>query len=95
MRIAREDESHLEKWLVSCLGEIHQPSPESLTKYIIALLKQDGEQDKLRGNIQEELQTFLKSNTAAFVARLFVALQGIFCIDMLLIYCVIRFQATY
>ncbi|RYG95810.1 hypothetical protein EON65_55385 [archaeon] len=77
MRISREDESHLEKWLVACLGEIHQPSPDSLTKYIIALLKQDSDQDKLRQNVQEELQTFLKSNTTTFVSKLFSALQGI------------------
>lgn len=91
MRISKEEEGPLETWLFYSLEKAHERNPDSLSKYIISLLKQQpaGEEvgnnsnnkkennmEKLKGFCQEELKTFLKEKTIPFVDNLFEALQG-------------------
>jgi hypothetical protein len=77
MKLEREDEALLERWLLKYLQQLNQPNPGPLSKYTISLLKQEHEQDnKLRQYCQEELRTFLKDNSSEFVTNLFSSLQG-------------------
>lgn len=74
MRLSHEDENHLERWLIHELHKFHQSSPESLSRYIISLLKQD--RDNLRAYTQEELSPLLKEQTGRFIVSLFATLNG-------------------
>lgn len=83
MRISRDDEALLERWLCSLLERLEERNPESLAKYVISLLKQDMEpMDKLQKYCEDELKTFLKEKTAPLAKKLFAALQGERCCSL-------------
>jgi hypothetical protein len=75
MHLSKDDEISIERWLVRELELMHQNNAETLSKYILSLLKQ--ERDNLKQFCHDELRTFLKERTEEFVALLFSSLQGI------------------
>lgn len=76
MRFSREEEGHLEKWLVHQLELFNQSNPETLAKYVLSLLRQD--RDSMQQFVEEEMQTFLKDNNTQFVSKLFEAISSKF-----------------
>jgi RNA recognition motif-containing protein len=74
MKFSREEETLLEKWMVQQLAAVHQNNAETLSKYILSLLKQD--KDNMKQFCHDELRTFLKDRTEEFVSILFAALHG-------------------
>jgi ABC-type uncharacterized transport system fused permease/ATPase subunit len=74
MHLSKEDEINIERWLVRQLELMHLNNAETLSKYILSLLKQ--ERDNLKQFCCDELRTFLKERTEDFVALLFSSLQG-------------------
>ncbi len=85
MKLSRDEEIRLERWLIHQLD--HESNAETLSRYVLSLLKE--ERGDNREFVQDELRTFLKDNTTQFVDSLFSALKGIvtclFCIFILTI----------
>lgn len=75
MKSFRLDENLLEKWLIHEFESLHQNNSETLSKYVLSLLRQD-RGENMKQFVQEELKTFLKDNTNEFVQHLFRVLEG-------------------
>jgi hypothetical protein len=73
MKLSRDEEIRLERWLNHRLD--HESNAETLSRYVLSLLKE--ERGDNRQFVQDELRTFLKDNTTQFVDSLFSALKGI------------------
>jgi hypothetical protein len=50
--------------------------PDTLAEYVIALLKNDKEEEDLKKHCTKELMDFLKNETESFVQLLFQVLAG-------------------
>lgn len=74
MKFNRDEEIYLEKWVIHRLEEMQQNNAETLSKYVLSLVKQDKE--NLQQFCHDELRTFLKDATQEFVSSLFQSIDG-------------------
>ena len=70
------DEDALLKWLSSRPQSACEADPDILAKYVSVLLKNEKEGDELKDMCTEQLQDFLKEETAGYVKSLFSALES-------------------
>ncbi|KAI6182880.1 hypothetical protein M3Y97_00428200 [Aphelenchoides bicaudatus] len=73
--IIEQDES-LNEWIKKRIEEICDAEPVAFAKYVLALLKKDSSEEKLRDICEEQLNVFLGSNTKEFVDSLFDAINN-------------------
>jgi hypothetical protein len=78
MIIQDEHLSALLLWLTRELEPLTLADPATLAEYVLALLKNDKENEDLKVFCTEQLSDFLKENTKSFVRELFQVLSGIF-----------------
>lgn len=71
-----ENLESLKSWLIQTLTPICDADPDTLAKYVIALVKKDKPLDELRESCFRDLYVFLQDKTKAFVSCLFDALQS-------------------
>ena len=71
-----KEEKTLLLWLSQELEPLTMADPETLAEYVIALLKNDKDNDALVAFCIDQLMDFLKEHTKSFVKDLFKALKG-------------------
>jgi hypothetical protein len=81
MIIQSEKLPHLLTWLSKELKPLTLADAGTLAEYVIALLKNEKENDALKAHCIEQLTDFLKSNTEPFIKQLFNVIEGDFSID--------------
>ncbi|KAI9798496.1 MAG: hypothetical protein M1833_004763 [Piccolia ochrophora] len=70
-----EDEAPLKKWIVKRLEDISDADSDVLADYVLALLRHESPESEVRALSIEQLEDFLKDNTAKFVDDIFRAIK--------------------
>ncbi|KAI6221412.1 C3H1-type domain-containing protein [Aphelenchoides fujianensis] len=65
----------LTEWIKKRISEICDAEPEAFSKYVVALLKKDDSEEKLRAICVDQLNVFLGDSTSEFVDHLFETLD--------------------
>lgn len=77
MKLSKEDEILLERWMVKELQYRHKNNPSVLAQYIISLLREDKpDESTLKAHCVEEARPFLKEHSRDFVSLVFAAING-------------------
>lgn len=76
MHIAVENLPSLMAWLSKELGPLCDADSGTLAQYVVALLKNEKETEQLKAHCIDQLNDFLKDQTATFVKNLFRVLLG-------------------
>jgi len=73
-----DHDAALDDWIQKRIVEISdgEVEPAAFSKYVLALLKKDSNEEMLKNICVEQLKVFLGSNTEEFVSSLFVALKN-------------------
>ncbi|KAJ3998446.1 hypothetical protein F5050DRAFT_1805896 [Lentinula boryana] len=66
---------HLKPWLVRTLEPICDAEPGALADYILALLKHNVPESKMKNDLQSQLDEFLEKECAPFIDTLFTVLR--------------------
>ena len=71
-----DDQDALKTWLTNYLEPICDADPAALSKYVMALLKKERPLGDLRASMGQQMEVFLQSETAQFIASLFDAIDS-------------------
>ncbi|KAI6232278.1 hypothetical protein M3Y95_00469400 [Aphelenchoides besseyi] len=71
-----ENTELLNQWIKKRISEICDAEPVAFAKYVVALLKKDDSEDKLRSICCDQLNVFLAEDTDDFVNNLFETLES-------------------
>ena len=69
MLFPQEDTEVVKQWLIRELEPLCDADPDVLADYVLALFKNDADDDELNKMLNEQLVDFLEGHTAAFVSK--------------------------
>ena len=69
MLFPQEDTEVVKQWLIRELEPLCDADPDVLADYVLALFKNDADDDELIKMLNEQLVDFLEGHTAAFVSK--------------------------
>ncbi|KAL6719919.1 hypothetical protein ACLMJK_001840 [Lecanora helva] len=75
MQISDDDVAELKIWIVQKLENISDADSDVLADYVLALIRVETPESKLRQDATEALEDFLKNDTAGFVDEVFHAVR--------------------
>ncbi|KAI4131520.1 MAG: hypothetical protein LQ347_002945, partial [Umbilicaria vellea] len=76
MLVSDEEAADLKTWVVKKLEDISDADSDVLADYVLALIRADTPEAELKANAIENLEDFLKDNTAAFVDEIFFVINS-------------------
>ncbi|KAK0722270.1 hypothetical protein B0T26DRAFT_739541 [Lasiosphaeria miniovina] len=76
MLFPEEHSGDLKKWIVKRLENTSDADADVLADYVLALLRHDGNSDKVRKLCEDEIPDFLKEDSTVFVNDVFNAIAG-------------------
>jgi hypothetical protein len=62
-----DDVDALKTWLTGYLEPLCDADPAALSKYVVALIKKDKNDEELRAKMSAQMEVFLQSHTQGFI----------------------------